>query len=118
MKRRWVVSLIALPLLGSTEDYGSPYGQWRGQAQFKETVSGGSDRLAHLIAPLTLVIEVGGTVTGATQDSGCRIIGVVGPGPVATVPSLDLTMSSCKDRVFNRRYTGTLTLHTYEQYAR
>ena len=93
------------------------YGAWRGQTQFRETVSGGSNRLAHLIAPLTLTIEVGGTVAGAAGDSGCRIIGSTRPGPRPTMPDLDLTVSSCKERVFNRRYTGSLVLDAREQSA-
>jgi Domain of unknown function (DUF4124) len=105
------------PSEDGTSDYGSIYGEWRGQTQFKETVSGGSDRLSHLITPLTLRIEPGGKVTGASQDSGCRILGLARPGPVATEPSLDLTVSSCKDRVFNRRYTGSLALYTRQKYA-
>jgi len=101
----------------SEDDYGSIYGEWRGQTQFKETVSGPSDRLAHLITPVTLKIDPGGKVTGVSQDSGCRILGLARPGPAATVPSLDVTVSSCRDRVFNRRYIGTFALYSRQKYA-
>jgi hypothetical protein len=45
------------------------------------------------------------------------VIGVARPGPEATVPSLDLAVSSCKNKLFNRRYTGSLSLHTHQRYA-
>ncbi len=107
----------ANPTPSDDGNYASIYGEWRGQSQFKETVAGGSSGLAHLITPMTLMIEEGGKVTGTTQDSGCRILGLVRPGMVATVPDLDLTVSSCKERVFNRRYTGSLALYTKQRYA-
>ena len=99
------------------QDYGSIYGEWRGQTQFKETVTGGSDRLAHVMTPLILMIEEGGKVTGTTQDSGCQVAGLVRPGPAATEPALDITVSSCRERAFNRRYTGSLVLYSRQKYA-
>lgn len=122
MKRSALLSSTLLLLLLEpcsvfAAGYETPYGPWRGQTQFKETVSGGSDRLAHMITPLALTIDVGGKVTGETRDSGCRIVGVALPGPVLTMPDLDLTVSSCNNRVFNRRYTGSLVVHAHQEAA-
>lgn len=105
------------PSQNEESNYETFYGGWRGQAQFKQTASSGSDGTRRLITPLTLMIEAGGKVTGATQDSGCRILGVARPGPLPTEPALDLTVSSCKDRVFNLRYTGSLALYVRQRYA-
>jgi hypothetical protein len=98
-------------------DYGTFYGEWRGQAQFKETVAGQTAGTAHIVAPLVIKIEPGGKVTGASTETGCRVLGVARPGPVATVPSFDLTLSECRHAVFNRRYSGSLGLYTQQRYA-
>jgi hypothetical protein len=105
------------PSENDESNYETFYGGWRGQAQFKQTASSGSNGTPRLLTPLTLMIDPGGKVTGSTQDSGCRIIGVARPGPLPTEPALDLTVSSCKDRVFNLRYTGSLALYVRQRYA-
>jgi hypothetical protein len=105
------------PTDNATGNYDTFYGRWRGQTQFKETVTGVPNGAAHLITPLTLTIDEGGKVTGTTEDSGCRVLGIARSGPVSTVPNLDLTVSSCMNKVFNRRYTGSLSLYTRQKYA-
>jgi len=97
--------------------YETFYGEWQGQTQFQETVSGGPSGTARLMTPLSLKIEAGGKVTGATRDFGCRILGVARRGLASTEPDLDLTVSACKDRAFNRKYTGALVLYARQQYA-
>jgi hypothetical protein len=104
------------PSQAEASDYGSFYGAWHGQTEFKDTSGAGAG--ARSIAPLSLMIEEGGKVTGECQDCGCRIVGVARPGPLPTEPALDLTVSSCKKRAFNRRYTGTLALNARDRYAR
>jgi hypothetical protein len=74
------------PSENEVSNYETFYGGWRGQAQFKQTASSGSNGTTRLLTPLTLTIEAGGKVTGATRDSGCRILGVARPGPLPTEP--------------------------------
>jgi len=105
------------PADNATASYSTFYGEWRGQAQIKETVSGQSGNTAHSVSAMTLIIDPGGKVTGAGEESGCRVLGVARPGPVATVPSLDVTLSACKEPLFNRRYTGSLGLYPQQRYA-
>jgi hypothetical protein len=100
-----------------TSSYGTFYGEWRGQAQIKETVAGQTGNTAQSVAALTLMIEPGGKVTGISEESGCRLLGVARPGSVATVPSLDVTLSSCKEPLFNRRYAGAIGLYLEQRYA-
>jgi hypothetical protein len=105
------------PADSGTSNYSTFYGEWRGQAQIKETVAGQTGNTAHSVAALTLMIDPGGKVTGSSEESGCRVLGVAGPGPVATVPGLDVTLSAWKEPLFNRRYTGSLALYPQERYA-
>jgi Domain of unknown function (DUF4124) len=97
--------------------YNTYLGEWRGQTQFKQTLAGQAAGTAHVVAPMTLMIDAGGKVTGASVEAGCRVLGVTVPGPVATVQSLDLTLSSCNENIFNRRYTGSFGLYTQQKYA-
>jgi hypothetical protein len=105
------------PAENGTGDYGTYFGEWRGQAQFKETVAGQASSTAHAVAPLVINIEPSGKVTGSSPEIGCRVLGIARPGPVATVPSLDVTLSECRDAAFNRRYSGSLGLYTAQRYA-
>ena len=107
----------AEPVAQVASDYETIYGAWRGQTHFKETTTGGTGAHPHVIAAVTLVIEEGGRVTGTARDVGCRIVGVAGPGPAPTEPSLALTVSSCSQAAFNRKYTGSLVLHPRDGYA-
>ena len=117
----WTASLAlvhAEQVVQGASEYETFYGAWRGQTHFTATASGSAAAHAHVIAALTLVIEEGGRVTGAARDVGCRIAGAAGPGPAPTEPSLALTVSSCNQKAFNRKYTGSLVLHPRDGNAR
>jgi len=97
--------------------YNTYLGEWRGQTQFKQTLAGQAAGTAHVVAPMTLMIDAGGKVTGTSVEAGCRVLGLVVPGPVATVQSLDLTLSSCNESSFNRRYSGSFAIYPQQKYA-
>jgi hypothetical protein len=96
--------------------YNTPYGEWLGQIQWKETTAGEGGK-AHTVASMTLKIESGGRLTGTSMETGCRALGVAIPGAVATVLSLDVTLSSCQDAAFNQHYNGTLAIYPQQKIA-
>jgi hypothetical protein len=100
-----------------SSSYNTYLGEWRGQTQFKQTLALQAAGAAHVVAPMTLMIDAGGKVTGASVEAGCRVLGLAVPGPVATVQSLDLTLSSCKESIFNRRYSGSFAIYPQQKYA-
>jgi hypothetical protein len=89
--------------------YKSPFGEWLGQVQFKETTAKGG--AAHAVAPVTLMIEPGGRLTGASNETGCRMLGLASPGAAPNVVSLDVTLRDCHEEGFSRHYNGTLALY-------
>lgn len=92
-------------------DYSTPYGIWRGQAQYQgTTVKGQAMPEAHVVVPL--VIEVGkqGRVRGASPENGCKLLGVAAPYVAPNMLRLDVTLSECRYPALNRRYSGTLVL--------
>ena len=95
---------------GIALDYTTPYGAWRGHAQYQGSVKGQSLQGAHVVVPL--VIEVGkqGKVRGASPENGCKLLGVAAPMS-ANLLTLDVTLSECGVPALNRRYSGTLALY-------
>jgi len=102
---------------GALEDsaYKSPYGEWLGQIQFKETTALGA--AAHAVSPLTLKIEAGGRLTGASNETGCKALGVAAPNVTPYLLSLDVTVSECRDQGFSGHYNGTLALYPAQRIA-
>jgi hypothetical protein len=95
--------------------YTTPYGEWLGQIQFRVTTGKGG--AAHSVSPLTIKIESGGRLTGASQETGCRLLGIGIPTATAYALSLDVTMSDCKEQAFSRHYNGTLALYPAPKYT-
>jgi hypothetical protein len=95
----------AIPL-----DYTTPYGAWRGQAQYQGTVKGQPLREAHVVVPLVIELEKQGRVRGASPENGCNLLGVAAPMS-ANLLTLDVTLTNCRFPALNRRYSGTLALY-------
>lgn len=92
-------------------DYSTPYGTWRGQAQFQgTTVRGHPVREAHVVVPLTIEVERQGKVRGASPENGCKLLGVAAPYVAPNMLTLDVTLSECRYAALSRRYSGTLVL--------
>lgn len=90
-------------------DYTTPYGAWRGDAQYQGTVKGQPVQQTHAVVPLVKV-EKQGKVRGASPDNGCKLLGVAAPMS-ANLLTLDVTLSDCGLPALNRRYSGTLALY-------
>lgn len=93
-------------------DYSTPYGVWRGQAQYQgTTVKGQPLREAHVVVPLVIEVEKQGRVRGASPENGCKLLGVAAPYVAPNMLTLDVTLSECRYPALNRRYSGTLALY-------
>lgn len=93
-------------------DYSTPYGIWRGQAQYQgTTVKGQAMREAHVVVPLVIEVEKQGRVRGASPENGCKLLGVAAPYVAPNMLKLDVTLSECRYPALNRRYSGTLVLY-------
>jgi hypothetical protein len=93
-------------------DYSTPYGIWRGQAQYQgTTVKGQAMREAHVVVPLMIEVEKQGRVRGTSPENGCKLLGVAAPYFSPNVFTLDVTLSECRYPALNRRYSGTLALY-------
>lgn len=92
-------------------DYSTPYGIWRGQAQYQATVKGQAVREAHVVVPLIIELEQQGRVRGESPENGCKLLGVAAPYYAPNVLTLDVTLSGCRYPALNRRYSGTLALY-------
>ncbi|MBU1263791.1 MAG: DUF4124 domain-containing protein [Gammaproteobacteria bacterium] len=93
-------------------DYSTPYGIWRGQAQYQgTTVKGQAMPEAHVVVPLVIEVEKQGRVRGASPENGCKLLGVAAPYVAPNMLTLDVTLSECRYPALNRRYSGTLVLY-------
>lgn len=97
--------------------YSSPYGDWRGDAQFQFTQNGQMVADAHAVVPMTISISPQGKVVGAAPQNGCKVKGLASPGLGPTSLSLDLTFSGCQYPKYNRRMPGHISLNPSQRVA-
>lgn len=117
---RYRCILLAGILIGSTvfaQGYSSPYGEWRGQAQYQVFIKSVSDPAAHTVTNLTIAIDPQGKVLGASGENGCRMLGIAAPGIAPTIVKLDVTLRDCRYAGLNRAYKGHLSVFAKELYA-
>ncbi|MDP2031227.1 MAG: hypothetical protein Q8K12_16460 [Thiobacillus sp.] len=88
-------------------DYSTPYGIWRGQAQYQASSKGQPLHEAHAVIPLVIQVEKQGRVRGASPENGCKLLGVAAPHVSPNILMLDVTLSECRYPALNRRYSGT-----------
>jgi len=91
-------------------NYSTPYGTWRGLAQYQVAVKGQPVREAHAVVPLVIEVEKQGRLQGISPANGCKMLGVAAPYVVPNMLKLDVTLSECRYTGLNQRYTGTLAL--------
>lgn len=91
-------------------DYSTPYGTWRGQAQYQVAVKGQPVREAHAVVPLVIEVEKQGRLQGISPANGCKMLGVAAPYLAPYMLKLDVTLTECRYTGLNQRYTGTLAL--------
>jgi hypothetical protein len=92
-------------------DYSTPYGTWRGQAQYQVAVKGQPVPEAHAVVPLVIDVEKQGRVRGISPANGCKMLGVAAPYVVPNMLTLDVTLSECRYTGLNQRYSGKLILN-------
>jgi len=98
--------------------YTSPYGPWSGQTQFQIMNSNMlQSEGTHFIAFTELMIAEDGKVTGGSAENSCRLLGLASPGYTPTMLNLDVTLSNCPAKLFNRRYHGTLIMNAKQRTA-
>lgn len=52
-------------------NYSTPYGEWRGQAQYQATDRGQLLPEAHAVVSMVIAIDAAGKVVGSSPDNGC-----------------------------------------------
>jgi hypothetical protein len=109
--------LVVPPAAGAASDYSSPYGEWRGQAQFHARIGAEDDPKAHAVTELAIAIDPQGKLVGSSASNGCRALGLATPSGPKTVVNLDVTLSGCAYAGFNRRFSGNLFLYPKDSYA-
>ena len=122
---RWFAAALALALVSSqaraaadvVNDYSSPHGDWRGQAQFHARVGSNFDPKAHSVSDLAISIDPQGKLTGVSAGTGCRVLGLAVPSGPKTAVNLDVTFSGCTYPGYNQRYSGNLFLYPKDSYA-
>lgn len=98
--------------------YTSPYGPWRGQTQFQITNANVlQSEGTHFIAFMDIMIAEDGKVTGTSAENNCALLGLASPGLVPVMLNLDVTLSNCSAKLFNRRYHGTLSMNAKSRTA-
>src|SRR5690348_16401525 len=117
MRFGFVLLLLVTPWAVSAQDYSTPYGAWRGQAQYQVSVQSVPDPAAHAVSPLVIEIDTAGKLKGSSPENGCQLLGIARPSPVPTLLNLDVTISGCRYAGLNRRYSGTFGLYTQRKYA-
>lgn len=97
--------------------YSTLDGDWRGQVQYQVMQNGQPLTAAHAIVPLVLSIEPQGKIKGVSQENGCQLKGIAAPGPVRNMLTIDVTLSGCRYKDFNRRLTGTMMLVSAQKHV-
>ena len=117
MRRALVLFLFLFAHSVSAQDYSTPYGEWRGHAQYQAKVGTELDSSAHAVVMTVIEIDPSGKVRGFSQENGCRMLGVAQPGVVASAVALDVTFSGCHYAGFNRRFSGSLFVNATRKHA-
>lgn len=118
MRYRYFLLVLALTTtVAGAQEYSSPYGEWRGQAQYQAFIKAVSDPGAHSVTDLTISIDPRGKVVGASPDNGCRILGIAAPGGTSKLLKLDVTLRDCHYAGLRQTYRGHLSVYSEKGYA-
>ena len=101
----------------ATNDYSTPNGDWHGQAQFHARVGSNFDPKVHSVSDLAITIDPQGKLTGVSNGTGCRALGLAVPSGPKTAYNLDVTLTGCTHPGYNQRYSGNLFLYPKDSYA-
>jgi hypothetical protein len=85
-------------------------GDWRGQAEYLAKVNAVADDSAHAVVELSVRIEAGGKISGASAENGCRLLGVITSFSSPQVYRSQVTLSQCRAASLNGRYMGPVSV--------
>ena len=97
--------------------YSTSSGDWRGQVQYQATHQGQTRSEAHAVVQTTVSIDPQGKILGVSPENGCKMKGIASPSTMPTILNLDITLTDCAFKKFNRRMSGTLALYPAEKRA-
>ena len=106
------VAMVLLAVSAGTAVAGpfdNAVGSWWGQAEYLAKVNAVPDEAAQAVVDLTVTVEAGGKISGASPANGCRLSGVLTPGSSAQVYRSQITVSGCRATNLNGRYMGPVT---------
>ena len=115
--RYFLFLVILLATNAFADGYATPYGEWRGQAQYQALINTTSDPAAHVVTNLIVNIDPQGKVLGSSQENGCQLLGIAAPGLAPTIVTLDVTLTKCNYVGLNRTYRGLLAVYEKDRYA-
>jgi hypothetical protein len=103
--------LVAVPA-GTTwaGPFDNAVGTWWGQAEYVAKVNAVPDEAAQAVVDLTVTIEAGGKISGASLANGCQLSGVLTPFSSPQVHRSQVTVSGCRAGSLNGRYLGPVTV--------
>jgi hypothetical protein len=111
IKRAVATSLL---VLSTSAAWAGPFdnavGTWWGQAEYVAKVNAVPDEAAQAVVDLTVTIEAGGRISGASLANGCQLSGVLTPFSSPQVHRSQITVSSCRAASLNGRYMGPVTV--------
>jgi hypothetical protein len=89
-------------------------GTWWGQAEYLAKVNAVLDEASQSVVDLSVQVEAGGKISGASPANGCRLSGVVTPFVTPEVFRSQITVSGCRASNLNGRYMGPVTVKPKE----
>jgi hypothetical protein len=103
-----------LLVLSTSAAWAGPFdnavGTWWGQAEYLAKVNAVPDEAAQAVVDLTVIVEAGGKISGASPANGCRLAGVLTPFSSPQVHRSQITVSGCRAASLNGRYMGPATV--------
>lgn len=107
------VAMVLLAVSAGTAVAGpfdNAVGTWWGQAEYLAKVNAVPDEAAQAVVELTVTVEAGGKISGASPANGCRLSGVLKPGSTPQNYRSQVTVSGCRATNLNGRYMGPVSV--------
>ena len=115
MRSKFMRVLTMVPLVLTVDmawagPFDNAVGTWWGQAEYLAKVNAVPDDAAQAVVELTVTVEAGGKISGASPANGCRMSGVLTPFSSPQVHRSQITVSGCRAANLNGRYMGAVTV--------
>ena len=116
MKRAGIMGVATAILLALSTGitwaghFDNAVGTWWGQAEYLAKVNAIPDEAAQAVVDLTVTVEAGGKITGASPANGCLLSGVLTPGSTPQNYRSQVTVSGCRAGNLNGRYMGPVSV--------